>query len=42
MTTTATDLRYLAHRFVDDVINARDLDGALVELVDTPLIGEVA
>ncbi len=33
MTTTATDLRYLAHRFVDAVINARDLAGALVELV---------
>lgn len=27
------DLRALAHRFIDDVINARDLDGALVEMV---------
>lgn len=30
---TEQDLRVLAHRFVDDVINARDLDGALVDLV---------
>ncbi len=27
------DLRALVQRFVDDVINARDLDGALVEMV---------
>lgn len=35
MTSTAVrhDLRALAQRFIDDVINARDLDGALVEMV---------
>ena len=27
------DLRVLAQRFIDDVINAQDLDGALVEMV---------
>ncbi len=27
------DLRALLQRFIDDVINARDLDGALVEMV---------
>jgi steroid delta-isomerase-like uncharacterized protein len=27
------DVRALAHRFIDDVINARDLDGAMVEMV---------
>lgn len=29
----ATDLRTLAQRFADDIINARDLDGALTDLV---------
>ena len=35
MTSTVVqyDLRALAQRFIDDVINARDLDGALVEMV---------
>lgn len=33
MTITSPDLRNLARRFVDDVINARDLDGTLVDLV---------
>ena len=35
MTSTARqqDLRALAQRFIDDVINAQDLDGALVEMV---------
>ena len=35
MTSTAVqhDLRALAQRFIDDVINARDLDGVLVEMV---------
>lgn len=35
MTTTAVqqDLRALLQRFIDDVINAQDLDGALVEMV---------
>ena len=35
MTTTAVqqDLRALMQRFIDDVINAQDLDGALVEIV---------
>ena len=35
MTSTVVqyDLRTLAQRFIDDVINARDLDGALVEMV---------
>ncbi|MFC5064605.1 ester cyclase [Actinomycetospora atypica] len=39
MTSTTTgpaveqDLRVLARRFIDDVINAQDLDGALVEMV---------
>jgi steroid delta-isomerase-like uncharacterized protein len=32
-TAGAGDLRTLAQRFADDVINARDLDGALTELV---------
>jgi len=27
------DLRALLQRFIDDVINAQDLDGALVEMV---------
>lgn len=31
--TAATDLKSLAQRFTDDVINARDLDGALAEMV---------
>ena len=30
---TAYDVKALAQRFVDDVINAQDLDGALVEMV---------
>lgn len=35
MTSTALpqDLRELVHRFIDRVINARDLDDAMVELV---------
>ncbi|MFN2346362.1 MAG: ester cyclase [Dermatophilaceae bacterium] len=35
MTSTAIqhDLRALVQRFIDDVINARDLDGALVDMV---------
>jgi steroid delta-isomerase-like uncharacterized protein len=37
MSTTTTshshDLKALAQRFADDIINARDLDGALTELV---------
>jgi len=35
MTTTAVqqDFRALLQRFIDDVINAQDLDGALVEMV---------
>jgi len=35
MTTSAVqqDLRALLQRFIDDVINAQDLDGALVEIV---------
>jgi len=35
MTSTVVqyDLRALAQRFIDEVINARDLDGALVEMV---------
>lgn len=33
ITSTQHDLRALARRFVDDVINAQDLDGALVDLV---------
>lgn len=35
MTSTAsqTDLHTLAHRFIDDVINARDFDGAMVDMV---------
>ena len=35
MTSTAVqqDLRALAHRFIDDVINAQDLDRALVDMV---------
>jgi hypothetical protein len=35
VTTTAVrqGLRALLHRFIDDVINAQDLDGALVEMV---------
>lgn len=32
-TTTTTDLRTLAQRFTDEVINGRDLEGALTELV---------
>lgn len=32
-TNTSQDLRELAHRFVNEVINARDFDGALVDLV---------
>ena len=32
-TTTTTDLRALAQRFTDEVINGRDLEGALTELV---------
>ena len=35
MTSSAVqqDLRALLQRFIDDVINAQDLDGALVEMV---------
>ena len=32
-TDTPQDLRFLAQRFIDDVINAQDLDKALTELV---------
>jgi steroid delta-isomerase-like uncharacterized protein len=32
-TAPATDLKALARRFIDDVINAQDLDGALTEMV---------
>lgn len=32
--TSAADLRSLAQRFTDEVINARDLDVAMAELVD--------
>ena len=32
-TTVQQDVRALAHRFIEDVINARDLDGAMVEMV---------
>ena len=32
-TTAQQDLRALARRFIDEVINAQDLDGALVDMV---------
>jgi steroid delta-isomerase-like uncharacterized protein len=32
-TPSVEDLKTLGHRFVDEVINARDLDGAMTELV---------